>query len=129
MRSRDNNLGLLIAGAIIATAVMTYARAQLENWAVPHVHESRESYDERMRDELERRYAGIEEPTTHKGWIDTSANGELGVTALAKDIKNVAVYRSDDARQYAEIEMQQNAQQMAARHADLSPTQWPEHTL
>ena len=129
MRSRDNNLGLLIAGAFIAASVMTYARAQIKNWAVPHVHESRDSYDARMRDELERRYAGIEEPTTHKGWIDTSANGELSVTAIAKDIKNVAAYRSDDARQYAEIEMEDKAQQMAARHADLSPTQGPEHTL
>ena len=129
MHSRDNNLGLLIAGAFIAASVMTYARAQLKNWAVPHVHESRDSYDERMRDELTRRYAGIEEPTTHKGWIDTSANGELSVTALAKDIKNVAAYRSDDVRQYAEIEMEDKAQQMAARHADLSPTQGPEHTL
>lgn len=129
MRSRDNNLGLLIAGAFIAASVMTYARAQLKNWAVPHVHESRESYDERMRDELTRRYAGIEEPTTHTGWQDTSANGELSVTAIAKDIKNVAAYRSDDVRQYAEIEMEDKAQQMAARHADLSPTQGPEHTL
>lgn len=129
MRSRDNNLGLLIAGAFIAASVMTYARAQLKNWAVPHVHESRDSYDERMRDELTRRYAGIEEPTTHKGWIDTSANGELSVMAIAKDIKNVAAYRSDDVRQYAEIEMEDKAQQMAARHADLSPTQGPEHTL
>lgn len=129
MRSRDNNLGLLIAGAIIAASVMTYARAQLKSWAVPNVHESRDSYDARMRDELERRYAGIEEPTTRKGWQDTSANGELSVTAIAKDIKNVAAYRSDDARQYAEIEMEGKAQQMAARHADLSPTQGPEHTM
>lgn len=130
MRSRDNNLGLLIAGAFIAASVMTYARAQLKNWAVPHVHESRDSYDERMRDELTRRYAGIEEPTTHKGWQDTSANGELSVTAIAKDIKNVAAYRSDDARQYAKIEMAEKAQQMAARYIDdPSPTQGPEHTL
>jgi hypothetical protein len=130
MRSRDNNLGLLIAGAFIAASVMTYARAQLKNWAVPHVHESRDSYDERMRDELTRRYAGIEEPTTHKGWQDTSANGELSVTAIAKDIKNVAAYRSDDVRQYAKIEMAEKAQQMAARYIDdPSPTQGPEHTL
>lgn len=130
MRSRDNNLGLLIAGAFIAASVMTYARAQLKLWAVPHVHESRDSYDERMRDELTRRYAGIEEPTTHKGWQDTSANGELSVTAIAKDIKNVAAYRSDDVRQYAQIQMEDKAQQMAARHVDdPSPTQGPEHTL
>lgn len=130
MRSRDNNLGLLIAGAIIAASVMTYARAQLKNWAVPHVHESRDSYDERMRDELTRRYAGIEEPTTRKGWQDTSADGQLTVTALAKDIKNVAAYRSDDARQYADIEMQQRASQMAARYVDDSTlTQGPEHTM
>lgn len=130
MRSRDNNLGLIIAGALIAASVMTYARAQLKNWAVPHVHESRDSYDDRMRDELERRYAGIEEPTTHKGWIDTSADGQFTVTALVKDIKNVAAYRSDDVRQYAEIEMEDKAQQMAARHVDNpSPTQGPEHTL
>ena len=129
MRSRDNNLGLLIAGALIAASVMTYADVSIQHWAVPHVHESRDSYDERMRDELTRRYAGVEEPTTHKGWIDTSADGQFTVTALAKDIKNVAAYRSDDARQYAEIEMEDKAQQMAARHADLSPTQGPEHTL
>lgn len=129
MRSRDNNLGLLIAGAVIAASVMTYARAQLKSWAVPHVHESRDAYDERMRDELTRRYAGVEEPTTRKGWQDASANGELSVTAIAKDIKNVAAYRSDDVRQYAQIEMDDKAQQMAARHADLSPTQGPEHTL
>lgn len=130
MRSRDNNLGLLIAGALIAASVMTYARAQLKSWAVPHVHESRESYDARMRDELTRRYAGIEEPTTHKGWIDTSANGALTAVAIAKDIKNVAAYRSDDVRQYAQIEMEQRAEQMASRYVDdPSPTQGPEHTL
>lgn len=130
MRSHDNNLGLLIAGALIAASVMTYARVRLKNWAVPNVHESRESYDERMRDELTRRYAGIEEPTTHNGWIDTSADGQFTVTALAKDIKNVAAYRSDDVRQYAQIEMEDKAQQMAARHVDdPSPTQGPEHTL
>ena len=129
MRSNDNNLGLLIAGALIAASVMTYARASLKNWAVPNVHESRESYDERMRDELEHRYAGIEEPTTHKGWQDTSANGDLSVTTIAKDIKNVATYRSDDARQYARIEMEQKAEQMALRFVDPSPTQGPEHTM
>lgn len=130
MRSRDNNLGLLIAGAIIAASVMTYARAQIKNWAVPHVHESRDSYDERMRDELTRRYAGVEEPTTHKGWIDTSANGELSVSALVKDIKNVAAYRSDDVRQYAQIEMEQRAEQMASRYVDdPAPTPGREHTM
>lgn len=130
MRSRDNNLGLLIAGAFIAASVMTYARASLKNWAVPHVHESRDSYDERMRDELTRRYAGVEEPITHKGWQDTSAKGELSVTAIAKDIKNVAAYRSDDVRQYAQIEMEQRAEQMASRYVDdPAPTPGPEHTL
>lgn len=130
MRSRDNNLGLLIAGAVIAASLMVYGRAQLKNWAVPNVHESRESYDERMRDELERRYAGIEEPTTLKGWQDTSANGDLSVTIIAKDIKNVAAYRSDDARQYAQIEMAQRAEQMASRFVDdPSLTQGPEHTM
>lgn len=130
MRSRDNNLGLLIAGAFIAASVMTYARAQLKVWAVPHERETRDQYDERMRDELTRRYAGIEEPTTHKGWQDTSANGELSPSALAKDIKNVAAYRSDDVRQYAQIEMEQRAEQMASRYVDdPAPTPGPEHTM
>lgn len=130
MRSRDNNLGLLIAGAIIAASVMTYARAQLNNWAVPHERETRESYDARMCSELECRYAGIEEPITRKGWIDTSADGQFTVIALAKDIKHVAAYRSDDVRQYAQIEMEQRAEQMASRYVDdPTLTPGPEHTL
>lgn len=97
-----------------------------KNWAVPHERETRESYDERMRDELTRRYGGIETPTTEQLYDDAKGHNLCTTEYLIEHIHRDAVDDGQQARDKAWDAMRKQATQPAR---DVYPTQGPEHTL
>ena len=124
-QNRDNGLGPLVAGAIVATSLMVWSHDD-KNWAVPHEYETRESYDERMRDELERRYGGIETPTTAQLYDDAKGHNLCSTEYLIEHIHRDAVDDGQQARDKAWDAMRKQATQPAR---DVYPTQGLEHTL
>ena len=124
-QNRDNGLGPLVAGAIVATSLMVWSHDD-KNWAVPHEYETRESYDERMRDELERRYGGIETPTTAQLYDDAKGQNLCSTESLIEHIHRDAVDDGQQARDKAWDAMRKQATQPAR---DVYPTPGSEHTL